>query len=137
MDRSDFFYKRFRNHFQYELTPDQDRLFSEIASFLVGDDHDILVVDGYAGTGKTTALAAVIEAMDDLRPVIDDVPEEICVLLAPTGRAAKVLSQYANKPASTIHKCIYRQKSIGSDGFGFAPDEKGIYHKCSWQVDEW
>ena len=136
MDRSDFFYKRFRNHFQYELTPGQDRLFSEIASFLVGDDHDILVVDGYAGTGKTTALAAVIEAMDDLRPVIDDVPEEICVLLAPTGRAAKVLSQYTNKPASTIHKCIYRQKSIGSDGFGqftLAPNKRS--HKL-FIVDE-
>ena len=69
MDRRGFFYKRFRDHFPYDLTPDQDRLFSEIAGFLVGDDHDILVVNGYAGTGKTTALAAVIEAMDDLRPV--------------------------------------------------------------------
>ena len=106
MDRRGFFYKRFRDHFPYDLTPDQDRLFSEIAGFLVGDDHDILVVNGYAGTGKTTALAAVIEAMDDLRPVKDDLPEEICILLAPTGRAAKVLSQYAHKPASTIHKCI-------------------------------
>ena len=68
MDRSGFFYKRFRDHFPYGITSDQDRLFSDIADFITGDDHDILVVNGYAGTGKTTALAAVIEALDDLRP---------------------------------------------------------------------
>ncbi len=140
MDRSGFFYKRFRACFPYDITADQDRLFTDVADFLAGDEHDILVVNGYAGTGKTTAMAAVIEALDELRPVSrkDDGPEyeEICVLLAPTGRAAKVLSLYANKPASTIHKCIYRQKSIGSDGFGqfsLAPNKQS--HKL-FIVDE-
>ena len=108
MDRSGYFYKRFRDFFPYDLTSCQDRLFSDVADFITSDDHDILVVNGYAGTGKTTALAAVIESFDELRPVIqrDDQTdyEEICVLLAPTGRAAKVLSQYAHKSASTIHK---------------------------------
>ena len=140
MDRSGFFYKRFRACFPYDITADQDRLFTDVADFLAGDEHDILVVNGYAGTGKTTAISAVIEALDELRPVSrkDDGPEyeEICVLLAPTGRAAKVLSLYANKPASTIHKCIYRQKSIGSDGFGqfsLAPNKQS--HKL-FIVDE-
>lgn len=140
MDRSGFFYKRFRACFPYDITADQDRLFIDVADFLAGDEHDILVVNGYAGTGKTTAISAVIEALDELRPVSrkDDEPEyeEICVLLAPTGRAAKVLSLYANKPASTIHKCIYRQKSIGSDGFGqfsLAPNKQS--HKL-FIVDE-
>jgi len=85
MDRSGFFYRRFREHFPYEITSDQDRLFSDVASFLTSDDSDILVVNGYAGTGKTTAISAVIEAMDDLRPVRDGEPEEICILMAPTG----------------------------------------------------
>ena len=140
MDRSGFFYMRFRACFPYDITADQDRLFADVADFLAGDEHDILVVNGYAGTGKTTAISAVIEALDELRPVSrkDDGPEyeEICVLLAPTGRAAKVLSLYANKPASTIHKCIYRQKSIGSDGFGqfsLAPNKQS--HKL-FIVDE-
>ena len=140
MDRSGYFYKRFRDFFPYDLTSCQDRLFSDVADFITSDDHDILVVNGYAGTGKTTALAAVIESFDELRPVIqrDDQTdyEEICVLLAPTGRAAKVLSQYAHKSASTIHKCIYRQKSIGSDGFGqfsLAPNKQS--HKL-FIVDE-
>ena len=118
MDRGDFFYFRFKDHFPYAITSDQDRLFRDLAAFMADDDHDILVVNGYAGTGKTTAIAAVIDALDDLRPVRDGIPEEICILLAPTGRAAKVLSQYSRKNASTVHKCIYRQKSIGSDGFG-------------------
>ena len=136
MDRSGFFYRRFKDCFPFEMTDDQDRLFADIAEFLVSDDHDILVIDGFAGTGKTSALAAVIGSMDGLRPVKDGVPEEICILLAPTGRAAKVLSQYAGKGASTVHKCIYRQKSFGSDGFGqftLAPNK--MSHKL-FIVDE-
>ncbi len=142
MDRSGFFYKRFRDHFPYGITSDQDRLFSDIADFITGDNHDILVVNGYAGTGKTTALAAVIEALDDLRPRRSETSdgdegfEEICILMAPTGRAAKVLSQYAGKPARTVHKCIYRQKSVGADGMGqfsLAPNKSS--HKL-FIVDE-
>ena len=136
MDRGGFFYRRFKDRFPYGMTADQDRLFSDIAGFLVDDDHDILVINGYAGTGKTTAIAAVISALDDLRPVREGELEEICVLMAPTGRAAKVLSLYAGKPACTVHKCIYRQKSIGSDGFGqftLAPNK--MSHKL-FIVDE-
>lgn len=81
-----------------------------VADFLTSDDGDILVVNGYAGTGKTTAVASVVSALASL--------ELSTVLLAPTGRSAKVLSQYAGRPASTIHKHIYRQKSFGADGFG-------------------
>ena len=110
MDRGEFLYRDFLSHLDYEPTPCQDRLLRDIGSFVTGDDADILVVNGYAGTGKTTALAAVIASLTGMR-----VP---CVLLAPTGRAAKVLSSYAHRPAFTVHKHIYRQKSVGSDGFG-------------------
>ena len=137
MERSEWFYGLFNRQFPYEKTSDQDNLFQEIADFVVCDDADILVVNGYAGTGKTTAIAAVISALDGLRPVSEDgSKEEICHLLAPTGRAAKVLSLYAGKPASTIHKCIYRQKSVGADGFGqfsLAPNRQA--HKL-FIVDE-
>ena len=110
MDRGEFLYRDFLSHLDYEPTPCQDRLLRDIGEFVTGDDADILVVNGYAGTGKTTALAAVIASLSGLK-----VP---CVLLAPTGRAAKVLSSYAHRPAFTVHKHIYRQKSVGSDGFG-------------------
>ena len=110
MDRAGFLYDQFLRRFPYEPTPCQDRLLRELAEFLTGDDADILVVNGYAGTGKTTALAAVVSTFTDLHTP--------CVLMAPTGRAAKVLSGYTGRPASTVHKQIYRQKSHGDDGFG-------------------
>lgn len=110
MDRSAFLYKEFVSRFTYGLTPCQDALMHKIASFLTGDDADILVVNGYAGTGKTTAVAVVIDALEEMKLHT--------VLLAPTGRSAKVLSGMANRPAFTIHKHIYRQKSVGADGFG-------------------
>ena len=110
MDRSGFLYREFLTRFPYEPTSCQDHLLHDIASFLTSDDGDILVVNGYAGTGKTTVLAAVVATFTDLKTP--------CVLMAPTGRSAKVLSGYAGRPASTVHKQIYRQKSMGSDGFG-------------------
>ena len=110
MGRCDFLYSGFISKFKYDPTPCQDALLRKIAEFVSSDDSDILVVNGYAGTGKTTAVSAVIETMKEF--------ETKCVLLAPTGRAAKVLSSYAGQPAYTIHKRIYRQKSVGGDGFG-------------------
>lgn len=109
-DRSTFLFKEFLRRLEYEPTSCQEQLLHTIAGFLTGDDADILVVNGYAGTGKTTAIASVIEALEDLKLKT--------VLLAPTGRAAKVLSAVAGRPAFTIHKHIYRQKSVGADGFG-------------------
>lgn len=110
MGREEFIYREFLKNFKYEPSSCQDKLLREIASFLVCDDADILVVNGYAGTGKTSAVSAVIGALAEF--------EISSVLLAPTGRAAKVLSRYAGRPAYTVHKQIYRQKSVGEDGFG-------------------
>ena len=104
------FYPFFRDAFPYDPTPCQERLLRAVSAFLASDDGDILVVNGYAGTGKTTAMAAVVAGLAQLQ-----IPS---VLLAPTGRAAKVLSQYAGHPASTIHKHIYRQKSLSAEGVG-------------------
>ncbi|MGN0189789.1 MAG: ATP-dependent RecD-like DNA helicase, partial [Candidatus Cryptobacteroides sp.] len=110
MGRADFLYSGFLSHLKYEPTPCQERMLRTAAGFICSDDSDILVVNGYAGTGKTTAMSAVINTMKEF-----NIP---CVLLAPTGRAAKVLSGYSGSPAFTIHKHIYRQKAVGGDGFG-------------------
>ena len=83
---------------QVEPTPCQDNFFREIADFFCSGDGDIFVLNGYAGTGKTTAISAVIAQL--MRVGIKS------VLLAPTGRAAKVLSSVSGRPASTIHKHI-------------------------------
>lgn len=109
MGSADFLYKGFLSRLKFEPTSCQDSLMRKVADFL-SDDDDIMIVNGYAGTGKTTAISAVISVMKEYKTK--------CVLLAPTGRAAKVLSSYAGQPAYTIHKHIYRQKSVGGDGFG-------------------
>lgn len=110
MGRADFLYKGFLARLNHEATPCQDSLLRKVADFVSSDDDDIFVVNGYAGTGKTTAISSVISTLKEFKTK--------CVLLAPTGRAAKVLSSYAGQPAFTIHKHIYRQKTVGGDGFG-------------------
>lgn len=77
----------------------------KLSEFLLSDDdRKIFLLCGYAGTGKTSLISALVRTMEQL--------ERRTVLLAPTGRAAKVFSSYSGKSAHTIHKCIYRQKSI-------------------------
>ncbi|WP_418991476.1 ATP-dependent DNA helicase [Alistipes sp.] len=88
----------------FETTPGQKKIIEKLSEYLADDDFSrIFVLNGYAGTGKTTLIAAVVAALKDLniKPV----------LLAPTGRAAKVLAQYAQEKAFTIHKRIYRQRT--------------------------
>ena len=109
MGRADFLYKGFLSRLQFEPTSCQDDLLHKLAEFVCSDD-DIFIVNGYAGTGKTTAISSVIATLNEYKTK--------CVLLAPTGRAAKVLSSYSGCPAFTIHKHIYRQKAVGGDGFG-------------------
>jgi len=110
MGRTDFLYSSFLSVLPFSPTSCQESLLRKVADFISSDDSDIMVVNGYAGTGKTTAVSSVISVMREFKTR--------CVLLAPTGRAAKVLSSYAGQPAYTVHKHIYRQKSVGGDGFG-------------------
>ena len=67
------------------------------------------LLKGYAGTGKTSIVSALVRAMHEL--------EQKTVLLAPTGRAAKVFSVYSGMEATSIHKKIYRQKSVSDFHF--------------------
>ena len=94
-----------KSNFPFNPTAEQEKTLGMIAEFILsGDDRKIFMLCGYAGTGKTTLVSALVKTMAQL--------ERRCVLLAPTGRAAKVFSSYSGKSAFTIHKWIYRQKSI-------------------------
>ena len=99
-----------------EPTQGQKELFVKLGEFLSSppDEFPILIVRGYAGTGKTTAISAFINVLKDLKHKY--------VLLAPTGRAAKVLSNYSGVQAKTIHKKIYRQKSLADKEARFMLD---------------
>ena len=103
------FMQAVRRNLPFEPTADQTRLFEALETFGGDDSSDIMVVAGYAGTGKTSAVAAFVKTLEEYKYKY--------VLLAPTGRAAKVLSGFTGQPAFTIHKHIYRQKSM-SGGFG-------------------
>lgn len=106
-----FLFDKIRTDFSFEPTSQQSVLMEKLANFIVCKDNDrIFLLKGYAGTGKTSVISSVIKVMDELQQPV--------VLMAPTGRAAKVLSNYSGKQAFTIHKKIYRQKSaadINSD----------------------
>ena len=94
-----------RENFTHNPTKEQEKAISLLSDFLLSRERDtVFLLKGYAGTGKTFLLAALVRTMKLLQQRI--------MLLAPTGRAAKVLSSYAGAPAFTIHRKIYRQKSI-------------------------
>jgi exodeoxyribonuclease V len=111
MGVSNFLADKMVQRLKFEPTQCQKIVFEQLASFLSSDAEQnwLMVISGYAGTGKTSALAAFISVLKEL--------EYKYVLLAPTGRAAKVLSNFTKEQAKTIHKQIYRQKSL-ADGLG-------------------
>ncbi|MFP4041831.1 MAG: ATP-dependent RecD-like DNA helicase [Bacteroidales bacterium] len=109
-------------------TPSQRNLLSKLPEFILSDSNkEIFLIRGYAGTGKTTTIRAIVQTLDSFRLR--------SLLLAPTGRAAKVLYNYAQKPAFTIHKKIYRQKS-GSDGLGEFVLDNNLHKNTLFIVDE-
>ena len=105
----------------FEATNSQKKIIENLSEYLSDDDFSrIFVLNGFAGTGKTTLISALVAVLKDLRikPI----------LLAPTGRAAKVLARYCNEPAHTIHKRIYRQRTNADYESKFSLDfnrEKG------------
>lgn len=109
-------------------TNDQSEALKKIASYIVENNNDkIFLLTGYAGTGKTSVISAIVKTLDLLRMK--------SVLLAPTGRAAKVLSSYAGKSAFTVHKKIYRQKSM-KEGIGSFVLDRNLGKDIFFIVDE-
>ena len=95
---------------RHKPTASQTELLVKLAEFIIDKSNTgIFVISGFAGTGKTSTISALVVTLKELQIK--------SVLLAPTGRAAKVLTNYSDEKAFTIHKKIYRQKS-SSDGFG-------------------
>lgn len=104
-----------RKAFPHQPTGQQLELFNRLHEFLLSNDGDeCFILKGYAGTGKTTVLGALVKALREYKYK--------AVLLAPTGRAAKVITNYSGRKAFTIHKRIYRKKSALTldDGFAIA-----------------
>jgi len=103
-------------------------LISGLAEYIssAGRD-DIFLIKGFAGTGKTTMISAITKSLTSLKRSF--------VLLAPTGRAAKVLAGYTGMPAYTIHKKIYRQQS-STDGSGKFVLDRNLHKNTCFIIDE-
>ena len=106
------FYSVLQKQFPFQPTVKQDIFFQKIAEFLTNSNkNEIFVLKGFAGTGKTTVISTIVNNLGAINKKY--------VLLAPTGRAAKVIANYSNKPAFTIHKKIYFPKKGKSGGVSF------------------
>lgn len=109
---SNEFYKHLLNFFPFETTLKQNVALQKIAHFVCDEQQDqLFVLKGYAGTGKTTLISTLVQHLK--------VVQKKYVMLAPTGRAAKVISNYSGQSAYTIHKRIYYPKRDKTSGMAF------------------
>ena len=107
------FGKSVLSYLPYTPNEEQNQLIAALSFFCTAStDDSVMLINGYAGTGKTSLTGALVKALTGAR--------RKAVLLAPTGRAAKVFSEYAGHSAFTIHRKIYRQKSFSPDYSNFS-----------------
>ena len=124
---NNFIADQIRAIFGFIPTDEQSMLIERLSEFLLSDDPSgLFLLRGYAGTGKTSLVSALVKALASLKQPV--------VLMAPTGRAAKVFALYSGHPAYTIHRRIYRQKSLTDDtSFALAPN---LSRRTLFIVDE-
>jgi len=108
-----FITSRIQAQLPFEANEQQILLLEALGAYLMSTDKNkLFLLKGYAGTGKTSVVSALVRALNELK--------QKTVLMAPTGRAAKVIAGYSGYPAFTIHKKIYRQKSMSEFRFQLA-----------------
>lgn len=123
-----FFLEKVKQNFGFEPTAQQQEALEKIVAFLfLKNDETLFLLKGFAGTGKSSLIGALVKTMNEFK--------QKTVLLAPTGRAAKVFSGYSNHPAFTIHKKIYRQERF-SDDYGHFGLMDNLYKDTLFVVDE-
>ena len=123
-----FFVEKINENFPFNFTKDQSYALERISEFLFSETGDqIFLLTGYAGTGKSSLIGSLVRTMTQFR--------QKTVLLAPTGRAAKVFSGYASQKAYTIHKKIYRQQKMSEGTMQFSLSEN-LHKHTLFIVDE-
>lgn len=122
------FYKLMCTDFPYTPTIKQDILLQKLSNFLLDSNYDtVFLLKGYAGTGKTTIIGTLVKNLWKA--------QLSSVLMAPTGRAAKVISNYSNRQAFTIHRKIYFPKKDKGGGVSFTL-QPNKHRNCVFIVDE-
>lgn len=120
--------RQITQNFPHNPTEDQFSALKTLTDFLLSTESDtLLLLKGYAGTGKTSLVGALVKTLTELK--------QKTFLLAPTGRAAKVFSNYSGQKAFTIHKKIYRQKAFSNEPTGFMPADN-LHKDTLFIVDE-
>lgn len=120
--------KLLRENLSFPPTGSQGSLIEGLSACISSQEEDeIMLIKGFAGTGKTTMIQALTTTLESLKIT--------SVLLAPTGRAAKVMAGYTGRTAFTIHKKIYRQQS-SVDGTGKFVLDKNFHKYTYFIVDE-
>ncbi len=115
-------------YFEHDFTPSQQHLLTGLSDFLFTEKSEpVLLIKGFAGTGKTSIMKAFVDVVRESSIQVK--------LMAPTGRAAKVLSGYVGVPAFTIHRTIYRQKQAASLNSNFELNFNKLKN-CIFIVDE-
>mgnify|MGYP000854141014 FL=1 len=123
---SNYFVSLIKAQLPFEPNEQQNDLLEALGRFLLSSEkRKIFLLKGYAGTGKTSVVGALVRALNKIG--------QKTVLLAPTGRAAKVFANYSGTPAFTIHKKIYRQKSLTDFHFQLA---ENLFSDVLFIVDE-
>jgi exodeoxyribonuclease-5 len=126
--RKENIYNLLTKNLGYLPTQDQSDCMRLLSGFVAGNTNDVIfLMTGYAGTGKTSVIASLVATLNTLR--------QKSVLLAPTGRAAKVLTSYTGMDAYTVHRKIYRQKSA-TDGVGKFVLDRNLHKETYFIVDE-
>jgi len=126
--RQENIYNLLTRNLGYLPTQDQSDCMRLLSGFVADNTNDVIfLMTGYAGTGKTSVIASLVATLNTLR--------QKSVLLAPTGRAAKVLRSYTGTEAYTVHRKIYRQKSA-TDGVGKFVLDRNLHKDTFFIVDE-
>ncbi len=122
------FYQLLKKDLGHSPTQKQDLGLQLLSKFIVQEHQDyIYVLKGYAGTGKTTMIGTLVKNISKVRKKL--------VLTAPTGRAAKVISNYSNQSAQTIHRRIYYPKKTSGGGVSFVA-QQNKFKNTIFIVDE-
>lgn len=123
-----FFVKQIKANLPFQPNAEQEQVLEALAGFLLSPQADnLFLLTGYAGTGKTSLVGALVKTLDSLQQKV--------VLLAPTGRAAKVFAHKAGHAAYTIHKKIYRQRSFSNETDNFTLSDN-LHQHTLFLVDE-
>ena len=123
-----YFTEQIKENFPYKPTLEQEKSLNMLSEYyLEAQDKAILLLKGYAGTGKTSLMSAFVQTLLKMKQKV--------VLLAPTGRAAKVFATYAGQPAYTIHKKIYREQSFTGEGGSFVINDN-LHKHTLFIIDE-